>query len=142
MMFLFYANDIGAKVSPPTTTKLFADDCLLYRTINSVNDERQLQQDLNSMVKWSNVWLMRFNAANCHQLKTTRQRKFLPTKYSFNSIQFQEVSHHPYLGVQLSSDHTWKYHISNIAGKAHRILNFLRRHLYGCNQDIIGKAFT
>ena len=43
LMFLLYVNDIGAKVSPQTTIKLFADDCLLYRTIDSVADEIQLQ---------------------------------------------------------------------------------------------------
>ena len=69
--------------------KLFADDCLLYRTINSVADEEQLQQDLNTMVEWSNTWLMRFSAAKCHLLKMTRQKKTLPTKYTINSIQLQ-----------------------------------------------------
>ena len=39
LMFLLYVNDIRAKVSPQTSIKLFADDCLLYRTINSVADE-------------------------------------------------------------------------------------------------------
>ena len=50
---------LEAKVLPQTTIKVFADDCLLYRTIDSVAD--QLQQDLDSMVDWSNTWLMRFN---------------------------------------------------------------------------------
>ena len=54
---------------------MFADDCLdkklyfisyilkfnLYRTINSVADERQLQQDLDTMIEWSNASLMKFN---------------------------------------------------------------------------------
>ncbi|MCG7875845.1 MAG: reverse transcriptase family protein, partial [Candidatus Thiodiazotropha endolucinida] len=142
LMFLLYVNDIGAKVSPQTTIKLFADDCLLYRTINSAADERQLQEDLDTMIEWSNTWLMRFNAAKCHLLKITRQRMYLPTKYNINGSQLQEVSHHPYLGVELSSDLTWKNHISNITSKAHRILNLLRRHLYGCNQDVKNRAFT
>ena len=30
------------KVSPQTTIKLFADDCLLYRTIDSAADANQL----------------------------------------------------------------------------------------------------
>ena len=142
LMFLLYVNDIGAKVSPQTSIKLFADDCLLYRTINSDADERQLQQDLDTMIEWSNTWLMRFNATKCHLLKITRQRKYLLTKYNINGSQLQEVSHHPYLGVELSSDLTWKTHICNITSKANRILNLLRRHLYGCNQDVKERAFT
>ena len=115
LIFLLYVNDIGNNVSPVTSIKLFANDCFLYRIINSASDEEQLQQDLNPMVEWSNTWLMRFHAAaKCHLLKITRQRKPLPTKYSINNILLQEVSHHPYLGVELSFDLSCKAHISNI----------------------------
>ena len=51
----------------------------------------------------------RLNAAKCYPLKITRQCKFFPTKYNINSILLQEVSHHPYFGVKLSSNLTWKY---------------------------------
>ena len=86
LMFLLYVNDIGNKVSPKTSFKLFDYDCLLYRTINSASDEEQLQQDLNTMVELSNTCLMRFNAAKCHLL--TRQWNPLPTKYSINNIHY------------------------------------------------------
>ena len=39
LMFLLYVNDIGNNVSSQTSIKLFADDCLLYRAINSSSDE-------------------------------------------------------------------------------------------------------
>ena len=142
LMFLLYVNDIAAKVSPQTTIKLFADDCLLYRTIDSVADANQLQQDLDSVVDWSNTWLMRFNAAKCHPLEITRQHKYHPTSYTIKGVQLQHVDHHPYLGVELTSDLTWKTHISNITSKANRILNLLRRHLYGCNQEVKSIAYT
>ena len=118
LMFLLYVNDIGVKVSPQTTTKLFAGDCLLYKTIDSVVDANQLQQDLDSMVDWSNTRLMMFNAAKCHLLKITRQQKGHPTSYTIKGVQLQQVDHHPYLGVELTSDLTWKTHISNITTKA------------------------
>ena len=41
-----------------------------------------------------------------------------------------------------TSDLTWKPHSNNITSKANRILNLLRRHLYGCNQEVKSKAFT
>ncbi|MEW8548207.1 MAG: reverse transcriptase family protein, partial [Candidatus Thiodiazotropha sp.] len=142
LMFLLYINDIGAKISPQTTIKLFADDALLYRTIDSPSDELQLQHDLDTMIDWSKTWLMRFNAKKCHLLKITRQRKTPQTKYSIDGSHLEEVQHHPYLGVELTSDLTWKTHISNISERANRILNLLRRHLYNCNQDVKTRAFT
>ena len=109
----------------------------MYRTIDSVTDANQLRQDLYSMVDWSNTWLMTFNAAKCHLLKITRQQKYYPTRYTIKGVQLQEVDHHPYLGVELTSDLTWKTNISNITSKANRILNLLP----GCNQEVKSKAF-
>ena len=84
--------------------KLLADDYLLNRIINSVNDKEQLQQDLNTMVDsgWvSNTWLMRFNIAKCHLLKITRQKNPANSILS-TACNSQEVSYHPYLGVELT----------------------------------------
>ena len=50
LMFLLYVNDIADKISPQTRIKLFADDCLLYRTVDTKQDHKQLQQDLNTLV--------------------------------------------------------------------------------------------
>ena len=36
LMFLLYINDITTGISSPL--RLFADDCLLYRTFNSIED--------------------------------------------------------------------------------------------------------
>jgi hypothetical protein len=55
LMFLLYVNDIADKISPQTRIKLFADDCLLYRTIDTKQDHKQLQQDLNTLVDWSRL---------------------------------------------------------------------------------------
>ena len=132
-MFLLYVNDIADKISPQTRIKLFADDCLLYRTIDTRQDHKQLQQDLNTLVDWSHTWLMRINAAKCHLLKITRKTKFLDTEYKIDNHTLIRVQHHPYLGVELAG---------LITGKAQKILNLLRRHLYGCNPDVKKRAFT
>ena len=88
LMFLLYVNDIGDKTSPQTSIKLFADDCLLYRIIKTREEEQQLQADLNTMIEWSNTWLMSFNADKCHLLKITRHRIIEGKKLS-------QVPNHP-----------------------------------------------
>ena len=139
-MLLLYVNYIGAKISPLTTIKLFADDAHLYRIIYNPSDEQQLQHDLDTMIGWANTWLMRFNSKNCHLLKITRQRKPLQTQYNIEGSILEKVQHHPYLRVELTSDLTWKTHIANISGKVNRILNHLRRHLYGCSQEVKSRS--
>ena len=62
LMFLLYIYVIGDNFSPTDIRKLFGNDCLLYKTIKSISDKEQLQQDLYTMVECSNTWLMRFQS--------------------------------------------------------------------------------
>ena len=58
-LFLIYINDIAENIN--TQICLFADDCLIYRTINSIEDHLTLQNVLHTLVGWSNKWQMEFN---------------------------------------------------------------------------------
>ena len=142
LKFLLYVNDIGDKTSPQTSIKLFADDCLLYSTMKTREDEEQLQADLHTMIEWSNTWFMSFNADKCHLLKITRHRTNIETSYHIEGKKLSKVPNHPYLGIELTSDLTWIIHISNITGKVNKILNLLRRHLYNCSIEVKSRAFT
>ena len=51
--------------------RLFADDILLYKTIKTSDDHQILQNDLNSLTKWSVDWLMDFNISKCKVLQIT-----------------------------------------------------------------------
>ena len=143
-MFM-YANDIGAKISPHTTIKLFADDAQLYRTIDNPLDELQLQHDLDTMRKWSNTWLMRFNAKKkTPPIEYNKAMKAPQAQYKIEGSNLEELQHRPYLGVELNSHLTWKTHtcICNISGKANKILNRIRRRRYRCSQEVKSKTFA
>ena len=49
-LFLLYINDIGDTIS--STVRLFADDCVIYRPINSKRNQEILQKDLNLLTYW------------------------------------------------------------------------------------------
>ena len=42
-------------------TKLFADDCKLIGVIKDENDRNYLQDDLDKLVIWADVWRIIFN---------------------------------------------------------------------------------
>ena len=44
---------------------MFADDTKLYRHITTEDDREELQKDLDKLQKWSETWLLRFNASKC-----------------------------------------------------------------------------
>ena len=142
LVFLLYVNDIGDKTLPQASIKLFADDCHLYRTINTRENEEQLQADLRTMTEWSNTWLMSFNADKCHLLKITRHRTSIETSYHIEDKKLSQVPSHPYLGVELTSGLTWIIQISNITGKTNKILNLLQRYFYNCSTEVKSRAFT
>ena len=45
--------------------KLFADDSKLIGIIKNIKDRDFLQNDIDSVVKWSNDWFMTFNKDKC-----------------------------------------------------------------------------
>ena len=59
LLFLLYINDIGTKIN--STIRLYADDALIYRSIQSEADGKSLQNDLSNLESWANLWQMKFN---------------------------------------------------------------------------------
>ena len=74
-MFLIYINDIGDRVS--SNLRLFADDCILYRTVTSLEDSKQLQSNLDSISEWSRLWQMSFNIRKCTVLVLQNEFSYL-----------------------------------------------------------------
>ena len=139
-MFLIYINDIGDGVK--SQIRLFADDSLLYGVVNGDEDAKALQEDLDRLVKWSDKWQMTFNINKCRTLRVRRSKTPTINHYTIRGSPLKSTSHHPYLGVELSSTLNWDEHISNIVGKANRTLGFIRRNLGGCPEDIKSRAYT
>ena len=46
LLFLLYVNDLPSVLDPGTACRLFADDCLIYRSIGSLQEKAILQKDI------------------------------------------------------------------------------------------------
>ena len=84
LLFLLYINDLPRHVS--SKAKLYADDTLLYRVINTPNDISILQVDLNSLSQWAQKWQMTFNASKCAHLTITHKLSSFPYTVSIISV--------------------------------------------------------
>ena len=56
LMFLLYINDTDTNIC--SSIRHFADDCILYRIIETPDDHQHLQSDLNSLIQWTMQWQM------------------------------------------------------------------------------------
>ena len=58
---------------------MYADDTKIYLVIKSFHSSLKLQHDINNLMQWSSVWLLRFNAAKC---KVMQIGNSLPASYT------------------------------------------------------------
>ena len=80
ILFLLYINDKNENVQ--SSIRLFADDSIIYRKINSNIDHQILKTDLAELEKWSDKWQMQFNLSKCVHLPITNKTKPSSHQYS------------------------------------------------------------
>ena len=68
-LFPRFVNDLPSSVS--SRVKLFADDSMLYRHIESSADHDKLQQDLLQLEEWAAMWQMNFAPSKCYIMSIT-----------------------------------------------------------------------
>ena len=81
LFFLIYINDISKGLSKGTKIRLFADDSLLYRTIETPSDSATLQNDLNTLQLWEKKWKMEFHPGKCQLLRITNKTEPIKSTY-------------------------------------------------------------
>ena len=136
LLFLLFINDLPHVLDPGTECRLYADDCLIYRSIHCQEDKVTLQKDLDALHDWSNSWGLYFNVSKYNMLHLARQVEKPCRFYSLGGDIIKSVSEATYLGVTLSnkfgsrSSH-WDAHITSVVASASQRLGFLRRNLRG-----------
>ncbi|XP_072051838.1 uncharacterized protein [Amphiura filiformis] len=137
---ILYVNDLPENLS--STPRLFADDCLMYKTISCAKDSEDLQKDLDTLSKWQTKWQMRFNASKCKVMHMSSARSPMYNKYKLSGQTLEVVNSHPYLGIHLQDDMKWDTQVAHSTAKASRILGLIKRNLYNCSEQLKSTAFT
>ena len=132
LLFLLFINDLPDCISAGATARLFADDCVLYRTIKSEEDASLLQQDLNHLQQWETDWQMAFHPQKCQVVHVTNKKKIIKKPYIIHNHILEEVDSAKYLGVHIHKNLSWNHHINSITNKANSTRAFLQRNIYQC----------
>lgn len=129
LLFLIYINDITTCVNQDVNIRLFADDCLLFKTINNVNDQVSLNESLDAIFTWCNLWGMTLNPEKTVFMRITNKKSPLKYQYTINNAPVSLTDSFKYLGVTITGNLTWSSHIDNICASARRKLGLLKHKL-------------
>jgi len=122
-----------------STVHLFADDCLMYRTINSPGDHQMLQEDLNTLSNWATIWQMKFNINKCCILRHHHKETF---PYHMSNKPLKVVKQHPYLGIIIDHHPSCGPQVNHVCNKATRLIGFLQCNLQNCPQVLKELSFN
>ena len=127
-LFLIMISDIDKDVS---TSKLmsFADDTRLYSGVGDVTDCDNLQLDLSALYDWASSDNMFFNSKKfsyvCFSSNVSAYKSNLYVDPAINIIgsSIQVVN----LGVSMSSDCTFDFHVSNLYKRCSNLAGWILR---------------
>ena len=140
LLFLCYINDLPNSVT--SKIRLYADDVLLFSTVDTLEDCSQLQLDLGNLGTWAKIWQMEFNPDKCQHLQITNKHNFIDFTYRICNCYIQKVNHAKYLGVVIDKHLSWSEHISQIIKKANLAKAFLQRNFNCCPIPVKAKLYT
>ena len=140
LFFLVFVNDIDGGLT--SSVRLFADDCAIFRVVSSKQDCDGLQADLDQLYRWTQLWQLSLNLSKCKAMRITNKRATIEYTYKLNNVLLEWVDTFKYLGVKFNTKLTWTDQVTEVKLKATRMLNLLRRSMYGCSEQAKARAYT
>ena len=121
ILFIFLIHDVDKGISPGTTLKIFADDQLIYRVIFSVNDEKELQNDLDKLCENAQKKKLCFNARKSFHMRLSGRRcpSTPVSPYVIDRAEILSVPKVKYLGLEIDQNLSWRSHIDKLETKCH-----------------------
>ena len=94
---------------------MFADDTKCLQTVHSFSDCLSLQNDLQHLFCWSQLWNLHFNDKKCFLLRFSPKCSQIPFNYTLNNKLIATMGHHRDLGVIMSHNLSWREHLKYIS---------------------------
>jgi hypothetical protein len=138
ILFTIFINDLPDNLN--SNCKIFADDTKLYTKPDS---NLNLQNDIDTLVEWSNTWNLYFNATKCkimHIGNTNPEREYVMREED-NETKLKECEEEKDLGVTFDRELLFDRHIANVVSKANQMLGIIRRTFTCIDKDIFTRLY-
>jgi len=137
LLFLIFVNDLDSNLR--NLLYKFADDTKVFGKVNNAADGVRLQEDLNRLCDWANMWQMEFNVAKCVTMHIGNGN--IGFQYSMQGRLLDTVTTARDLGVHISSDLKSADHCYKSYSKANRMLGLIKRTVKYKTQDLMVRLY-
>jgi len=110
--------------------------------MSKTNGSLNLQQSIDQLVLWSNIWQLKININKCHVLSIRNKTRTNTTcEYLLEGSHLNNVSIITDLGINIDSNLSFKSHISTIITKSLKRVGIFFRGFSSRRFDIVRKTF-
>ena len=96
---------------------MFADYVALYKEITTDNDSKLLQEDLDSILKWSHKWLLNLNPLKYENISISYKRTPVSPTYTLGCKPIAIKPVIRYLGIYIYHHLKWNDHAKHMQQK-------------------------
>ena len=121
--FTVFVGDIDEAIR--AFLRKFADDTKAARAIESQDDAKCFQEDIDSLVEWARKWAMVFNQEKCKVMHLGRSNP--KYTYSMNGVALNETHEEKDLGIWVDSSLKPSMQCEVAAKSANRILGLINK---------------
>ena len=140
LLFVIYINDLPDNIQ--SHLFLFADDCKFFRQILTIADTVIMQTDLDTLHKWSGIWLLKFHPGKCVNIRICLSKKEDQHTYLLGNNELENVDEVKDLGVIVDNMLKFQKHISTKVNKANQMWGTIKRTFRHMNKNIFKKLFS
>ena len=123
-LFTVFVDDIVRKMIE-ALVKLFADDTKVGQIVESEEDARRMQRQIDELVRWAEEWGMTFNVKKCKIMHAGKKNKAF--KYKMDGEEIMSVTEEKDLGVWVEATHKPTKQCAAAAKAAHFALGQIQR---------------
>ena len=134
LSFLLFINDICIGLNKDTNIGQYADDTKIWHEIHTESDCAVLQNDIDTLFKWSIKNKMKFHPDKCKVIQIheneTLSTKVLPLAkfcYYLDNNVLDYTGCEKDLGVLVNKNFKWDDHQLKVLNKAHQMLGIAKR---------------
>ena len=132
LLFLVYIDGVANSIHHSKIT-MYADGITMTRIISNPTDYSYLQEDIKSLCLWITDNYLNLNIKKCCYMVFTRKHNAIllaKDLYIGNKQVPAKTNHYKYLGINLSSDLSWLFHIQLICKEARKLVGMIFRNFY------------